>query len=61
MQGRLRNAAGHWRAALASIQKQESWGRVELPVIGWVFIRMGELLYEWNIVRRRLGPPVARA
>ena len=47
-QGRLRNSAGYWRKALAVIQERENWGRLELPVIGWVYIRMGELLYEWN-------------
>ncbi len=46
MQGRLRDADGYWRKALAVIR--ENWGRLELPVIGWVYIRMGELLYEWN-------------
>ncbi len=48
LQGRLRNAAGYWKKALAAIQEQESWGRIELPVIGWVYIRMAEILYEWN-------------
>jgi LuxR family maltose regulon positive regulatory protein len=47
-QGRLRNAAGFWSKALASIRERESWGRIELPVIGWVYIRIGEILYEWN-------------
>ncbi|MEX1158292.1 MAG: AAA family ATPase, partial [Thermomicrobiales bacterium] len=47
-QGRLRNAAAHWRQALAVIQERESWGRIPLPVIGWVYLRMGEILYEWN-------------
>lgn len=47
-QGRLRNAAGYWSKALAAIQERESWGRLELPVIGWVYLRMGEVLYEWN-------------
>jgi LuxR family maltose regulon positive regulatory protein len=47
-QGRLRNAAGYWRKALAAIQERENWGRLPLPVIGWVYIRMGEVLYEWN-------------
>jgi LuxR family maltose regulon positive regulatory protein len=46
--GRLHNAAGYWRKALAAIQEPETWGRLELPVTGWVFIRMGEILYEWN-------------
>jgi LuxR family maltose regulon positive regulatory protein len=48
--GRLRSAADHWRKALAAIRERESWGRIELPVIGWVYIRMGEILYEWNEV-----------
>ena len=30
------------------IQEPENWGRLELPVIGWVYVRLGELLYEWN-------------
>jgi LuxR family transcriptional regulator, maltose regulon positive regulatory protein len=47
-QGRLQNAAGYWRRALAAIQQRENWGRLPLPVIGWVFMRLGELLYEWN-------------
>jgi LuxR family maltose regulon positive regulatory protein len=47
-QGRLRAAGEYWRKAQAAIQQRESWGRVELPVVGWVFIRLGELLYEWN-------------
>ncbi|MGH2533799.1 MAG: LuxR C-terminal-related transcriptional regulator [Thermomicrobiales bacterium] len=46
--GRLRAAAGYWSKALAAIQEREHWGRLPLSVIGWVFIRMGEVLYEWN-------------
>lgn len=47
-QGRLREAETHWKKALAVIQARENWGRLELPVVGWVFIRLGELLYEQN-------------
>jgi LuxR family maltose regulon positive regulatory protein len=47
-QGRLHDAAAYWRKALAAVQDEATWGRVPLPVIGWVFIRMGELLYECN-------------
>jgi LuxR family maltose regulon positive regulatory protein len=47
-QGHLRDATGYWRKALAAIQERENWGRLPLPLIGWVYIRMGELLYEWN-------------
>lgn len=47
-QGRLRDAAGYWRKALAAVQERESQSRLSLPVIGWVFIRLGEILYEWN-------------
>ncbi|MGH2561162.1 MAG: ABC transporter substrate-binding protein, partial [Thermomicrobiales bacterium] len=46
--GRLRDAGGYWKKALVAIEEREHWGRLPLPVIGWVFIRMGELLYEWN-------------
>jgi LuxR family maltose regulon positive regulatory protein len=49
-QGRLRHAVGFWSKALVAIRERESWGRIELPVIGWVYIRMGEILYEWNEV-----------
>jgi LuxR family maltose regulon positive regulatory protein len=48
MQGHLWEAAAYWQKALAVIQKQESWGSFPLPLIGWVHIRMGEILYEWN-------------
>jgi LuxR family maltose regulon positive regulatory protein len=47
-QGRLQAAADHWKKALASIQERANWGHLPLPVIGWVYIRMGELLYERN-------------
>ena len=30
------------------IQAPETWGSFPLPLIGWVFIRLGEILYEWN-------------
>jgi LuxR family maltose regulon positive regulatory protein len=49
-QGHLQSAASYWRKALVAIQDQENWGRIPLPVIGWVYIRMGEILYEWNQV-----------
>jgi LuxR family maltose regulon positive regulatory protein len=48
MQGHLREADVYWRKALAGIQDQAMWGSYPLPVIGWVYIRMGEVLYEWN-------------
>ena len=48
-QGRLQNAAGYWRQALAVMQG-ENWSRLSLPAVGWVHIRLGELLYEWNEV-----------
>ena len=47
-QGRLQSADVYWRKALTAIREQENWGRLPLPVIGWIYIRMGELLYEWN-------------
>jgi LuxR family maltose regulon positive regulatory protein len=47
-QGHLREAAAYWRKALGVIRDQATWGDYPLPVIGWVYIRMGEILYEWN-------------
>jgi LuxR family maltose regulon positive regulatory protein len=47
-QGHLREAAAYWRKALAAIQEQQRSGSLPLPVIGWVYVRMGEMLYEWN-------------
>ncbi|HSM55591.1 MAG TPA: LuxR C-terminal-related transcriptional regulator [Candidatus Sulfomarinibacteraceae bacterium] len=47
-QGHLRDAARYWRKALAAIEDRSNWGRLPLPLTGWVHIRMGELLYEWN-------------
>ena len=47
-QGHLRAAGGYWREALEMIEEPENWGRLPLPLTGWVYIRMGELLYEWN-------------
>lgn len=47
-QGRLRVAEAYWTKALESTQDKRDWGRVPLPVIGWVHIRMAELHYEWN-------------
>src|SRR5215213_2679205 len=47
-QGHLREAAVHWSKALTAIQDRENWGRLPLPLIGWVYLRLGELHYERN-------------
>jgi LuxR family maltose regulon positive regulatory protein len=47
-QGRLRDADAYWSKALTVIEERENWGRLEFPVVGWVYVRMGELLYERN-------------
>jgi LuxR family maltose regulon positive regulatory protein len=47
-QGRLRESATLWKKALAVIEARESRGTFPLPLIGWVYLRMGEILYEWN-------------
>src|SRR5690606_23352227 len=47
-QGRLRRAAAYWRKARTGMEDQINWGSFSLPVMGWVYIRMGEILYEWN-------------
>ncbi|RMF82391.1 MAG: hypothetical protein D6737_01795 [Chloroflexi bacterium] len=46
--GQLREAERYWRRALDAIQQRHNWNGYPLPLIGWVYIRMGELLYEWN-------------
>jgi LuxR family maltose regulon positive regulatory protein len=47
-QGRLRNSVAYWRKALAGVEDRANWGSFPLTLVGWVYIRMGELLYEWN-------------
>ncbi|HEY7340132.1 MAG TPA: LuxR C-terminal-related transcriptional regulator [Ktedonobacterales bacterium] len=47
-QGHLRDAATWWRRALDVIGEREKRRGFPLPLIGWVYIRLGELLYEWN-------------
>lgn len=46
--GNLRAARDSWRKAIATIQDRVSWGRLELPLAGWIYIRMAEVLYEFN-------------
>ncbi|MFZ0546483.1 MAG: hypothetical protein WAM60_13645, partial [Candidatus Promineifilaceae bacterium] len=53
-QGHLKSAAAYWKKALATTQKRENWGSFPLPVIGWVYLRMAELLYEWNDLEEAL-------
>jgi LuxR family maltose regulon positive regulatory protein len=45
-QGRLRIAADYWSKATTAIQNPGNWGRLPLPLIGWVYVRTGELFYE---------------
>jgi LuxR family maltose regulon positive regulatory protein len=47
-QGHLKQAADHWRRALAATEEPANWGRLDLPETGWAHLRLGELLYEWN-------------
>jgi len=47
-QGHLETAGTYWSRALEAIQERETWGRLPIPVTGWVSIRMGELFYERN-------------
>lgn len=44
--GRLEEAEVIWRRALEAIRSQESWGRVPIPVSGWVCVRLAEIHYE---------------
>ena len=47
-QGHLRKAEYHWQQALEAIQHGGNRGLYSLPLTGWVYIRMSELLYERN-------------
>jgi LuxR family maltose regulon positive regulatory protein len=47
-QGHLQGAAAYWRRALAIINDRRGWGILPLSLIGWVYLRMGEIFYEWN-------------
>jgi LuxR family maltose regulon positive regulatory protein len=47
-QGRLHAAHDKWLRALSVIGEPETWGVLPLPVSGWVHIRLGEILHEWN-------------
>jgi ATP/maltotriose-dependent transcriptional regulator MalT len=49
-QGHLQGAATYWRRALEVIGERERGGGFPLPLIGWVYTRLGEILYEWNQV-----------
>ncbi|RPJ21329.1 MAG: hypothetical protein EHM33_26450, partial [Chloroflexi bacterium] len=43
-QGRLRESATLWKKALTVIETREFRGNFPLPLIGWVYLRMGEIL-----------------
>ena len=47
-QGQLHDAAAYWRRALVAMDEPLLWGRVPLPLMGWVGVRLAEVLYEWN-------------
>jgi LuxR family transcriptional regulator, maltose regulon positive regulatory protein len=47
-QGHLKAASDYWRKALAAVEEQAGEPSLPLPVIGWFYIRMAEILYEWN-------------
>jgi LuxR family maltose regulon positive regulatory protein len=47
-QGRLRDAESHWQRALTAVKAPVNWGRIPLPVTGWVFLRLAEIHYERN-------------
>lgn len=50
--GSLKEAAGYWDKAEAALQSPQSWGGIPLPLSGWVLIRKGEILYEWDDLAR---------
>lgn len=63
-QGRLRAAGAYWRQALTSVEDRGTWGRLPLPVTGWIHLRIAELHYERDELddaRRHLDQGLARA
>ncbi|MGD8405377.1 MAG: LuxR C-terminal-related transcriptional regulator [Anaerolineales bacterium] len=63
-QGHLQNAASYWNKALTAIQQRANRGNFPLPLIGWVYIRLAELHYEWNELgeaRQHLAEGLKRA
>jgi len=58
-QGQLRDADRYWKKALSVIEDQGLWSNYPLPVIGWVYIRMGEILYEWDL-KEQAGEQITR-
>jgi LuxR family maltose regulon positive regulatory protein len=48
LQGRLRDGYAYWQKAMAAVEEPANWGRLPLPVIGWVYLRLGEIHYERN-------------
>lgn len=48
LRGRLRAADANWNRALEALQDPGARGTVPLPVAGWVYLRLGEVAYEWN-------------
>jgi LuxR family maltose regulon positive regulatory protein len=47
-QGQLAAADAYWQKALEVIESREAWGRLPIPVTGWIAVRMAELCYERN-------------
>jgi LuxR family maltose regulon positive regulatory protein len=47
-QGQLRQAAAYWRKAEAVIEARDSWGHFPLSLAGWIYVRQGEIHYQWN-------------
>jgi LuxR family maltose regulon positive regulatory protein len=45
-QGRLRAADAYWRRALTAVEDRGNWGRLPLPVTGWIHLRIAESHYE---------------
>ncbi len=63
-QGHLKAAESSWRKALAVIHERDIWGHLDLPLVGWVYIRLGEMLYEQNSLAQAweyLSPGLERA
>jgi len=47
-QGHLRAAADNWRRGIAAVEDPSNSGALPLQESGWLYLRLSELLYEWN-------------
>jgi len=53
--GQWAEARQSYLVALESINDPENWGRLSLPVTGWIYTRTAELYFEWDELEEASG------